>query len=132
MSHFAKVENGVVTQVIVAEQDVIDSGLFGDPKLWVQTSYNTFAGKHRLGGTPLRKNYAGIGSTYDPERDAFIPPKPFNSWLLDEETCTWKPPVPEPEDSISFFTATNYPEEGVAYRWDEDTLSWVPYDKLGE
>ena len=73
MSHFAKVENNIVTQVIVAEQDVIDSGLFGDPASWVQTSYNTHNGVHLLGGTPLRKNFAGIGYTYDPVADEFNP-----------------------------------------------------------
>jgi hypothetical protein len=86
MSHFAKVENGIVTQVIVAEQDVIDSGLFGYG--WVQTSYNTFGGQHPE-GRPLRKNYAGIGFIYDAQRDAFIPPKLDESWTLNEETCLW-------------------------------------------
>jgi hypothetical protein len=74
MSHFAKVENGIVTQVIVAEQDVINSGLFGNPASWIQTSYNTRDGVHILGGTPLRKNFAGIGYTYDPVADEFNPP----------------------------------------------------------
>ena len=87
MSHFAKIENGIVTDVIVVEQDVIDSGIFGDPSMWVQTSYNTCGGTHRNGGTPLRKNYAHIGGTYDVVRDAFIPPKLYPSWLLNEETC---------------------------------------------
>lgn len=86
MSHFAKVENGIVTQVIVAEQDVIDSGLFGAG--WVQTSYNTLGGEHPE-GRPLRKNYAGVGYTYDEQRDAFIPPKLDESWTLNEETCLW-------------------------------------------
>jgi len=112
MSHFAKIENNIVTQVIVAEQDVIDSGLFGSPSSWVQTSYNTYGGEHRLGGTPLRKNYAGIGFTYDSERDAFISPKPFNSWILNEDTCLWEAPTPMPTD-------------GKFYNWDEDTLSWI-------
>ena len=84
MSHVAQVENGIVTQVIVAEQDVIDFGLFGTG--WVQTSYNTHGGQHPE-GRPLRKNYAGIGYTYDAVRDAFIPPKPFASWALNETTC---------------------------------------------
>jgi hypothetical protein len=74
MSHFAKVENNIVIQVIVAEQDVIDSGLFGDPASWIQTSYNTRDGVHILGGTPLRKNFAGIGYIYDPVADEFLPP----------------------------------------------------------
>lgn len=110
MSHFAKVEDGIVTQVIVAEQDVIDSGLFGTG--WVQTSYNTQGGVHLLGGTPLRKNYAGIGYSYDEGRDAFIPPKPFNSWTLNEGTCLWDAPTPMPTD-------------GKTYSWDEDSTSWV-------
>jgi len=109
MSHFAKVENGVVTQVIVAEQDVIDSGLFGTG--WIQTSYNTIGGQHPE-GRPLRKNYAGIGFTYDSTRDAFIPPKPFPSWVLNEDTCLWSSPTPCPDD-------------GKEYKWDEDTTSWV-------
>ena len=97
MSHFAKVEDGVVTNVIVAEQDFIDTGAMGDPSQWVQTSYNTYLGVHYApnsmtpdDGTPLRKNYAGFGYTYDAERDAFIPPKPFPSWKLNEDTCDWE------------------------------------------
>ena len=109
MSHFAKVENGIVTQVIVAEQDVVDSGLFGTG--WVQTSYNTHGGQHPE-GRPLRKNYAGVGFTYDSTRDAFIPPKPYASWLLNEDTCLWSSPVP-------------YPTDDKQYRWDESTTSWV-------
>jgi len=120
MSHFAKIENEIVTQVIVAEQDVINSGLFGSPSSWVQTSYNTYAGEHRLGGTPLRKNYAGIGFTYDSERDAFIPPKPFNSWILDEVTCLWGAPTPMPTDSTPPTTETT----GISYTWNEETTSW--------
>jgi hypothetical protein len=120
MAHFAKVENGIVTQVIVAEQDVIDSGLFGPSWVWtssntgagwVQTSYNTRGGQHPE-GRPLRKNYAGIGYTYDAQRDAFIPPQPFASWVLDETTCLWNSPTPMPTD-------------GKIYRWDEPTTSWV-------
>jgi hypothetical protein len=117
MSHFAKIENGTVTQVIVAEQDVIDTGLFGDPSLWVQTSYNTLGGVHTLGGTPLRKNYAGIGYTYDSGRDAFIPPTPFASWLLNEDSCLWEAPTPMPTDDKQ-------------YSWDEVTLSWVEIPPL--
>jgi hypothetical protein len=75
MSHFARIENNIVTQVIVAEQDVINSGLFGDPASWVKTSYNTRDGVHALGGTPLRKNFAGVGYTYDPVNDEFNPPE---------------------------------------------------------
>ena len=109
MSHFAKVETGVVTQVIVAEQDVIDSGLFGTG--WVQTSYNTHGGQHPE-GLPLRKNYAGVGYSYDAARDAFIPPTPYASWVMDEATCLWNAP-------------TAMPDDGKTYQWDEDTTSWV-------
>ena len=109
MSHFAKVENGIVTQVIVAEQDVIDSGMFGTG--WVQTSYNTHAGQHPE-GRPLRKNYAGIGYTYDVVRDAFISPQPFASWLLNETSCIWEAPTPMPIDD-------------KRYTWDEPTTSWI-------
>jgi hypothetical protein len=113
MSHFAQIdENNIVTQVIVIEQDVVDTGLFGDPASWIQTSYNTHGGVHSQGGTPLRKNYAGIGYTYEASRDAFIPPKPFNSWVLDEDTCLYEAPTPMPDD-------------GKIYNWDEDTTSWV-------
>jgi len=115
MSHFAKVENGVVTQVIVIEQDVLNLGHWGDPALWIQTSYNTQAGVHLQGGTPLRKNYAGIGYTYDSGRDAFIPPKPYASWLLNESTCQWDAPTAMPVVAGKMFT------------WDEPTTSWVEF-----
>lgn len=112
MAHFALIdEKGVVQQVIVAEQDFIDSGAVGDPKNWIQTSYNTAEGRHKLGGVPLRKNYAGIGYTYDKVRDAFIPPQPFKSWRLNEQTCHWEPPI-------------DYPNDGNEYRWEEG-LNWV-------
>ncbi len=111
MAHYAKVENGIVTQVIVIEQDVLNTGLWGDPASWIQTSYNTKGGQHPE-GRPLRKNFAGIGYTYDTQRDAFIPPKPYNSWVLDENTCLWNAPVAMPTD-------------GKLYRWDEETTSWV-------
>ena len=113
MSHFAQIDgNNIVTQVIVIEQDVVDTGLFGDPNSWIQTSYNTSGGIHLLGGTPLRKNYAGIGYTYDSTRDAFIPPKPFNSWTLNETTCLYEAPIAMPDD-------------GKMYSWDEETTSWT-------
>jgi hypothetical protein len=113
MSHFAQIDgNNIVTQVIVIEQDVVDTGLFGDPNSWIQTSYNTNGGVHTQGGTPLRKNYAGIGYTYDSSRDAFIPPKPFNSWVLNETSCLYEAPTPMPTDD-------------KMYSWDEETLSWV-------
>jgi hypothetical protein len=110
MSHFAKIVNGVVTEVIVAEQDFIDS--LPESSSWVQTSYNTYGGVHALGGTPLRKNYAGIGFTYNHLRDAFIPPKPYASWKLNETTCLWEPPIEQPND-------------GKRYVWDEITTSWI-------
>ena len=113
MSHFAKVENGIVTQVIVAEQDFIDTGLVGDPSSWVQTSYNTYAGQHPE-GRPLRKNYAGIGYVYDIARDAFYAPQPYPSWLLNEDTCVWSAPVAMPES-----------QDNTTYTWDEDSLSWL-------
>lgn len=113
MAHFAQLdENKIVTKVLVIEQDVIDTGLFGEPSSFVQTSYNTHGGVHILGGTPLRKNYAGIGYTYDSDRDAFIPPKPYNSWALNETTCLWNAPIAMPTDD-------------KRYSWDEDTTSWV-------
>jgi len=96
MSHFAEISgsNNIVTRVIVADQDFIDSGAVGASSNWVQTSYNTHGGVHRLGGTPLRKNYAGIGYTYDRSRDAFISAEPSPSgsgtWVLNEDTCQWE------------------------------------------
>jgi len=121
MTTFAKVENGVVVDVIAAEQDFIDAGYAGDPSQWIQTSYNTRQGVHYGpdgqpdGGVAFRKNYAVIGGTYDAVRDAFIPPKPFDSWALNEDTCDWVPPVPFPADI-----------ETVRYLWDEENLQWVP------
>lgn len=112
MSHFAKVENGIVTQVIVAEQDVIDSGIFGHG--WVQTSYNTKNNTHSLGGTPLRGNYAGIGDIYDAQNDVFYAPQPYASWSLNKETWSWEAPTPIPKD-------------GKPYKWDEATTSWVEF-----
>jgi hypothetical protein len=114
MSHFAQIDvNNIVTRVLAIEQDVIDTGMFGDPASWVQTSYNTIGGVHTLGGTPLRKNYAGIGYAYNVLRDAFIPPKPFLSWILNETTCLWEAPIPIPV------------EEGKIFGWNEETKSWV-------
>ena len=118
MAHFAQIdENNIVTQVLVVGNDqehrgqdflANDLGLGGT---WIKTSYNTHGGVHSNGGTPLRKNYAGIGYTYDAGRDAFIPPKPFNSWVLDEDTCLWNAPTP-------------MPTEGGPYMWVEDDLNW--------
>jgi len=120
MGHFAKVENGTVTQVIVAEQDFIDTGAVGDPGTWVQTSYNTQGGIHRNGGTPLRKNYAGIGYVYDAGRDAFYAPQPYPSWTLDETTCYWQAPVAQP--AIVMPTTET---EGTFYSWDESNVNWI-------
>jgi hypothetical protein len=89
MSHFAKVVNGIVVQVIVAEPEFFDTFVDSSPGTWIQTSYNTYGGQHPE-GRPLRKNYAGIGYTYDSTRDAFIPPKPEGNWTLNEETCLWE------------------------------------------
>ena len=111
MAHYALIEDGVVTTVIVAEQDFIDT----QSGTWVQTSYNTQAGVHTLGGTPLRKNYAGIGYVYDADRDAFYAPSPYPSWVLDEDTCTWEAPIAYPSDA----------SEEKLYTWDESTLSWI-------
>lgn len=110
MAHFAKIENNIVTQVIVADtQEWCESALGGE---WVQISYNTYGGVHTQGGTPLRKNYAGIGYSYDRERDAFIPQKPYSSWILNEETCLWEAPISKPDD-------------GNRYVWDEEKVEWV-------
>ena len=93
MSHYAKVVDGKVTQVIVAEAEFFNTFVDNSPGQWIQTSYNTHGGVHKNGGTPLRKNYAGIGYTYDSVKDAFIPPKPFESWTLNDDTCLWEAPV---------------------------------------
>jgi hypothetical protein len=108
MSHFAKIEDEIVTQVIVAEQDFVDT----QSGTWVQTSYNTHGGQHSQGGTPLRKNYAGINYIYDSTRDAFYTPQPYPSWTLNETTCLWEAPVA-------------YPSDGKMYNWNESTTGWV-------
>jgi hypothetical protein len=108
MAHFAKVVNGIVEQVIMAEQEFIDS-INDDSCQWIQTSYNTIGGAHS-DGRPMRKNFAGVGFTYDSERDAFIPPQPYPSWVLDEESCTYSAPVPRPA--------------GKGYSWNESSNSW--------
>lgn len=119
MAHFALVNaQGIVEQVIVAEQDVIDSGIFGNPSSWVQTSYNTHGGVHSGGGTPLRKNYAGIGFKYDSVNDAFYAPQPYPSWVLNQESYLWESPVP-------------YPNDSKMYQWDEPTTSWVEVPAIG-
>jgi hypothetical protein len=121
MAHFAKLdENNVVIFVTVGRQE--DDGKEADlcvrtGDVYKQTSYNTHGGVHALGGTPLRKNYAGIGYTYDAGRDAFIPPQPYASWVLNEDTCLWESPVP-------------YPTDGKRYSWDEATTSWVEVQEV--
>jgi hypothetical protein len=117
MAHFAKVRDGLVVEVIVAEPEFFNTFVDSTPGEWIQTSYNTHGGQHTLGGTPLRKNYAGIGYSYDRQKDAFIPPKPYASWVLNEDTCLWDAPVAMPTD-------------GKSYNWDEQTTSWV--EMVGE
>jgi len=114
MSHFAKVVDGKVTQVIVAEPEFFDTYVDSSPGTWLQTSYNTYGNQHPE-GRPLRGNYAGIGYTYDATNDVFIAPKPFNSWVLNEETWTWDAPTPMPDD-------------GKLYNWDESSTSWKEVD----
>ncbi len=127
MAHFTKLGVGnIVENVIVVHNDelLVDgveqehkgveflNNLFNERAVWKQTSYNTHGGIHKLGGTPFRKNHAGIGYTYDQDRDAFIPPKPFPSWILNEDTCNWDAPTP-------------YPDDGERYSWVEQSQSWV-------
>jgi hypothetical protein len=115
MAHFAKLdENNVVVFVTVGRDE--DNGKEAEltartGDVYKQTSYNTYGGVHALGGTPFRKNYAGIGYTYDAGRDAFIPPKLYNSWTLNETSCLWEPPTP-------------YPNDDNRYKWNESTTSW--------
>ena len=110
MSHFAKVINGKVTQVIVAEENFFDTFVDSSPGEWIQTSYNTQGNVHTLGGTPLRGNYAGIDFTYDKINDVFYAPKPYPSWILNQSTWLWEAPVSKPETGIHY--------------WDEPTTSW--------
>jgi len=111
MSHFAKVTDGKVTQVIVAEKEFFDTYVDSTPGEWIQTSYNTHANQHPE-GRPLRGNYAGIGYTYDRTNDVFYAPQPFASWIINNTTWTWEAPVAMPTD-------------GKQYSWDEATTSWV-------
>lgn len=119
MAHFAKVLEGKVVDVIVAEPDFFETFIDTTPGVWLQTSYNTKGGKWRDPetnlpsdkGTPFRMNYACIGFSYDEKLDAFIPPKPFNSWVLNTDTCLWQPPIEEPTT-------------GGPYEWNEETQSW--------
>ena len=119
MAHYAFLdENNAVTEVIVGKNEgeeginwELQYGAFRN-QVCKRTSYNTVGGVHNSGGTPFRKNYAGIGYTYDEQRDAFIPPKPYNSWVLNETSCLWDPPTPMPQDD-------------KMYTWNEETTSWV-------
>ena len=111
MAHYAKILDGKVIKIIVAEQEFIDTMIDTSPGTWLQASYNTSGGVHKQGGTPLRKNWPGIGWTYDSTRDAFIPPQPFDSFTLNEETCLWDAPVAHPDD-------------GNSYNWNEEDQRW--------
>jgi len=120
MAHFAEIdENNIVVRVLVVDNDNESNGqeflaeTLGLGGTWIQTSYNTFRGVHANGGTPLRGNYASIGHVYNTELDAFVEPKPFDSWILNEETFSWNPPIPDPSTEETF------------YIWNEDTVSWV-------
>ena len=112
MAHYAKVLDGRVTNVVVAEADFLQTFVDNTPGEWIQTSYNTRENQHLNGGTPLRGNFAGIGMVYDSENDVFYSPKPFTSWTLNESTWTWQPPTSKPTD-------------GKKYDWNESTTSWV-------
>lgn len=116
MAHFAELdENHIVLRVIPGVNEPLDGEAIYHQetgRVWKRTSYNTHAGQHLLGGTPFRKNYAGIGYIYDAQRDAFIPPRPFPSWILNEDSCQWQAPV-----------AMN--SDGKKYRWDETSLVWI-------
>ena len=119
MAHFAKVNNGIVEQVIVAEPEFFDTFVDSSPGEWIQTSYNTRGGVHYgVDGEPddgiaLRKNFAGVGFVYDATRDAFYEPQPYASWTLNEDTCFWEAPVATPDDYL-----------GYNYTWNEETQSW--------
>ena len=118
MAHYAELnQDNIVISVIPGWDETVKSDmeqllLLETGNIWKRTSYNTQGGKHLLGGVPFRKNYAGIGFTYDTTRDSFIPPQPFRSWVLNEETCQWDAPVSMPDD-------------GQSYYWDEATTNWV-------
>ena len=114
MAHFAKIDNNnIVTKVIAAEDNLLDTFIDTTPGTWIQTSYNTYGGVHADGKTPLRKNFAGVGSVYDAVKDAFIYPKPYDSWTLNNTTCLWEAPVAYPSDA-----------EVCDYSWNETDKSW--------
>ena len=112
MAHFAKVKDGIVINVIVADQEFINNLVDVEAGEWIQTSYNTYRGQHKLGGTPLRKNFAGINWIYDEDKDMFSPPQPYPSWTIDDATGFWKAPTAQPDD-------------GNKYDWNESTKSWT-------
>ena len=128
MAHFAKLGVGnkvlkvsvVSNDVAVSEQVGVDflNNLYGTRDVWKQTSYNTNGGVHKLGGTPFRKNFAGIGYKYDQTRDAFIPPKPYASWTLNETTCFWESPISKPVLTQEQIDNNNY------YEWNEENQTW--------
>jgi len=110
MAHYAKIKDGIVVNVIRADESFFNTFYDDTPGEWIQTSYNTECGVHRLGGTPLRKNFAGVGHTYDRVKDAFYRPQPYPSWTLDEAACIWEPPVQRPASGV--------------YSWNETTKAW--------
>lgn len=114
MAHYAHVKDGIVTNVVAVTDPSVLSSIQEEGSVWVKTSYNTHAGQHAHGKTPLRKNFAGIGMIYDSVRDCFYWPQPYPSWILNEQTAQWEAPVPPPED-----VPLDRP------RWDEDSQSWV-------
>lgn len=121
MANFAQLNNKNIVERVLTVNDndavtesegiIFLQSLYGSNEDWKKTSYNTYGGEHKLGGTPLRKNFAGVGYTYDSTRDAFIPPQPYSSWTLDDETCLWNPPVA-------------YPDDENMYEWNEETQTW--------
>jgi hypothetical protein len=113
MGHYARVTDGIVTSVIVAEADFFDTFIDDTAGEWIKTSYNTYGGVHSSGGTPLRKNYASVGYHYDSEADAFYAPQPYPSWTLNKSTYIWESNIPYPDDN------------STAYEWNESSLSWV-------
>ena len=125
MAHYAKIDkNNIVIKVLVIDEENVNSGVFGNPLSWIQTSYNTYGGQHSLGGTPLRKNYAGVGYIYDKDRDAFYTPQPYPSWIMDEDTCLWEAPLPYP-DKVGGPPWDAYVDQNdPVYEWDEATTSW--------